>query len=108
MARRTVTLALVVTLTPVVTLLAVPAPAAVVTETVTVVADVGANHAKVNINTASAKELQKLEGVGRSVAERIVQYREAHGPFKRGQDLKKVEGVGDALWDKNRERIVVK
>ena len=63
---------------------------------------------KVNINTASAKELQKLEGVGRAVAERIVTYREEHGPFKRGEDLKKVEGVGAALWERNRARIVVK
>jgi competence protein ComEA len=63
---------------------------------------------KVNINTASAKDLQKLEGVGRAVAERIVSYREEHGPFKRGEDLKKVEGVGAALWERNRARIVVK
>ena len=63
---------------------------------------------KININTASVKELQKLDGVGHTVAERIVHYREEHGPFKRGEDLKKVEGVGAALWERNRERIVVK
>lgn len=63
---------------------------------------------KININTASVKELQKLEGVGRSVAERIVEYREAHGPFKRGEDLRKVEGVGAATFERNRQRIVVK
>ena len=64
--------------------------------------------AKVNINTADTKELMKLQGVGRSLAEKIVQYRDAHGLFKKAVDLRKVEGVGDALWEKNRERIVVK
>jgi len=63
---------------------------------------------KININTASMKELQKLDGVGRGVAQRIIDYREAHGPFKRGEDLRKVEGVGAATFDRNRERIVVK
>ena len=63
---------------------------------------------KVNINTASVKELQKLDGIGRGVAQRIVEYREANGPFKRGEDLRKVEGVGPATFERNRERIVVK
>lgn len=63
---------------------------------------------KININTASMKELQKLDGVGRGVAQRIIEYREANGPFKRGEDLRKVEGVGAAMFDRNRERIVVK
>jgi competence protein ComEA len=64
--------------------------------------------AKVNINTADVKELMKLQGVGRGLAEKIVQYRDAHGPFKKATDLRKVEGVGDGLWEKNRERIMVK
>ena len=63
---------------------------------------------KININTASVKELQKLDGIGRGAAQRIVEYREANGPFKRGEDLRKVEGVGAATWERNRERIVVK
>lgn len=67
-----------------------------------------ATDAKVNINTADVKELMKLQGVGRSLAEKIVQYRDAHGPFKKAGDFRKVEGVGDGLWEKNRERIVVK
>jgi competence protein ComEA len=63
---------------------------------------------KININTASVKDLQKLDGVGRGVAQRIVDYRDANGPFKRGEDLRKVEGVGAATFERNRERIVVK
>jgi competence protein ComEA len=63
---------------------------------------------KININTASVKDLQKLDGVGRGVAQRIVDYRDANGPFKRGEDLRKVEGVGAATFERNRERIIVK
>jgi competence protein ComEA len=98
----------IVTFTLLAALAAAPALAAAVTESFTASAAVGEKHDKVNINTASAKELQKLEGVGHAVAERIVHYREEHGPFKRGEDLKKVEGIGAALWERNRERIVVK
>ncbi len=64
--------------------------------------------AKININTADVKELMKLSGVGRGLAEKIVQYRDAHGPFKRVADLRKVEGVADGLLEKNRTRIVVR
>lgn len=63
---------------------------------------------KVNINTADVKELMTLDGVGRKVAERIVEYRDAHGPFKKPEELRKVEGIGGGLWERNRERIVVK
>jgi competence protein ComEA len=62
----------------------------------------------VNINTADVKELMKLEGVGRRVAEKIVEYRDSHGPFKKPDELRKVEGIGSGLWEKNRTRIVIK
>jgi len=64
--------------------------------------------APVNINTADVKELMKLEGVGRRVAEKIVEYRDTHGPFKKPDELRKVEGVGSGLWERNRARIVIK
>jgi competence ComEA-like helix-hairpin-helix protein len=64
--------------------------------------------APVNINTADVKELMKLEGVGRRVAEKIVEYRDTHGPFKKPEELRKVEGVGNGLWERNRTRIVIK
>src|SRR5690349_16635751 len=102
MTHRIVTFALLATLTT------MPATAAVVTESVTAAAAVGENNDKININTATAKDLQKLEGVGHTVAERIVHYREEHGPFKRGEDIRKVDGIGASLWERNRERIVVK
>jgi competence ComEA-like helix-hairpin-helix protein len=63
---------------------------------------------KVNINSADVKELMTLTGVGRKVAERIVEYRDNHGPFKKADELRKVEGVGTGVWEKNRDRIVTK
>jgi competence protein ComEA len=102
MARR------IVTVTVLAALAAAPALSAVSPPTVSAAAAPAAEQEKVNINTASVKELQKLEGIGRSVAQRIVEYREAHGPFKRGEDLRKVDGVGASTWERNRERIVVK
>ena len=75
--------------------------------TATVSATVGPE-AKVNINTAGVKELATLDGIRPKVAERIVAYREAHGPFKKPEDLRKVEGVGKAVFERNRERVVTK
>jgi len=76
-------------------------------QTASVSATVGAD-AKVNINTAGVKELTTLSGIRPKVAERIVAYREAHGPFKKPEDLKKVDGVGKAMFERNRERVVTK
>lgn len=63
---------------------------------------------RVNINRADVKELMTLSGIGRKVAERIVEYRDAHGPFKKPEDLRKVDGIGAGLFERNRERIVIK
>lgn len=50
---------------------------------------------KININTASADELQLLNGVGPSTANAIVQYREQNGAFASVEDLVNVKGVGE-------------
>ena len=63
---------------------------------------------KVNINEAGQTELMKLEGVGAGAAKKIIAWREAHGPFKRLQDLEKVPGVGREVVEKNHGRIAVK
>ncbi|HMV49678.1 MAG TPA: helix-hairpin-helix domain-containing protein [Blastocatellia bacterium] len=47
----------------------------------------------VNLNTASAEELQKLPGIGPKLAARIIEHRQKHGPFKRPQDLIIVRGL---------------
>lgn len=56
--------------------------------------------AKININTASVAELDKLPGVGHAKATAIVKYREEHGKFKSTADLKNVKGIGDKMFEK--------
>ena len=63
----------------------------------------------VNINTADAKTLAKeLNGVGAVKAEAIVQDREANGPFKAGTDIMRVDGIGQAIYEQNKDNIKVK
>lgn len=50
---------------------------------------------KININTASASELQALPGIGEVLARRIVEYRTQNGPFHSPEDLKQVRGIGE-------------
>ena len=63
---------------------------------------------KVNVNEATRAQLMKLSGVGPGTADRIISYRQAHGPFRRVQDLEKVEGVGKGVIERNEGRITVK
>jgi competence protein ComEA len=62
----------------------------------------------VNINTASTAELQTLHGIGPAFAERIIAYRQANGPFADPADIKKVKGIGDAVYEQNKARITVR
>jgi competence protein ComEA len=61
----------------------------------------------VNINTAGSAELQTLSGVGPSTAQKILDYREAHGRFARAEDIKNVSGIGDKTFEKLRDKIAV-
>ncbi len=63
---------------------------------------------KVNINTASKSDLMKLKGVGRELAEKVIEYREKNGPFKTPEEIRKVSGIGKGIWEANHEAIVVK
>ena len=49
----------------------------------------------ININTATAEELQMLPGIGESTAQGIVAFRNANGPFKSVDGLMKVKGIGE-------------
>lgn len=63
----------------------------------------------VNINTADAETLAvALDGVGASRARAIVEYRDAHGPFRSVDDLAQVKGIGERVVAANRNRITVK
>ncbi len=61
----------------------------------------------VNINTATAAELDALPGIGATYAQRIVDYRTQNGPFKKIEDIKKVRGIGDALFEQIKNLITV-
>ncbi len=62
---------------------------------------------KVNINTATAGELDTLPGVGAVTAQSILDYRAAHGPFKSIEDIQQVKNIGDATYQKLKDRITV-
>jgi competence protein ComEA len=60
---------------------------------------------KVNINTADATTLESLPGIGPSLAQRILDYRQAHGPFTRIEDIQEVSGIGPATFAKIQDLI---
>ena len=62
---------------------------------------------KVNINAATADQLTALPGIGPSYAQRIVEYREKNGPFKKVEDLLNVTGIGEKTFEKIKDRITV-
>jgi len=62
---------------------------------------------KININKASIEELATLKKIGPKIAERIVQYREEHGDFKKIDDITNVKGVGEKTFEMIKEMISV-
>lgn len=62
---------------------------------------------KVNINTASREELKTLNGIGDTRAGSIVVYRESNGPFGSIEDLMKVEGIKEGVFNKLKDDITV-
>ena len=63
---------------------------------------------KVNLNAADAETLRRdLFGIGASKAKAIVAYRESNGPFTAEDELLEVRGIGKALLEKNRDRLVI-
>ena len=59
----------------------------------------------ININTASAEELDALPGIGPAMAKRIIEYRETEGAFTAIEDIKKVKGIGEAKFEKMKDKI---
>lgn len=62
---------------------------------------------KVNINTASREELMTLNGIGETRADSIIAYREANGGFDKVEDLMKVEGIKEGVFNKIKDSIEV-
>ncbi len=63
---------------------------------------------KININTAEAWLLESLPGIGETLAQRIVDYRIANGYFQCIEDLSNVPDIGPAVFDKVKDKIVVR
>ncbi|SMB92881.1 competence protein ComEA [Thermanaeromonas toyohensis ToBE] len=63
---------------------------------------------KVNINTAGLEELDSLPGLGPSLAQRIIEYRQQHGPFQNIEDLQNVPGIGAKRWENLKDLITVR
>lgn len=62
---------------------------------------------RININTASAAELEKLPGIGKAFAERIIEHREKFGPFRRPEHLIMVRGISDKRFRALQDLITV-
>ena len=62
---------------------------------------------RININTASAAELEALPRVGPALAQRIVDYRVNHGPFRAIEDVMQVSGIGPAIFGQIKDLITV-
>ncbi|MEJ2607156.1 MAG: ComEA family DNA-binding protein [Anaerolineales bacterium] len=65
-------------------------------------------HDLLDINTATAPELERLPGLGPSLAQKIVEYREKSGPFGKVEDITHVSGIGSAKFDQIRDLICVR
>ena len=62
---------------------------------------------KININEAGPDELAKLKGIGKTLAGRIIDYRNANGPFTSLEEVMKVKGLGKALFEKIKDNITI-
>ena len=62
---------------------------------------------KININTANVSELKQITGIGESTANKIIDYRENVGKFKKIEDIKEVKGIGDSKFESLKNKITI-
>ncbi|WP_313644168.1 helix-hairpin-helix domain-containing protein [Pseudomonas sp.] len=87
---------------------AAPASTAPAAEPVPIISQVQSQSATLNLNTADALTLQKeLTGIGKAKAESIVAYRDTNGPFASVDELLEIKGIGSALLERNRGKLMV-
>ena len=62
---------------------------------------------KININTANVSELKQITGIGESTANKIIDYRQNVGKFKKIEDIKEVKGIGESKFESLKNRITI-
>lgn len=61
----------------------------------------------ININTATKEQLKTLTGIGDSTAQKIIDYRNEKGNYKKIEDVKNVSGIGDSKYEKIKDKITI-
>ncbi len=61
----------------------------------------------IHLNQATAEQLQALPGVGPALSERIISYRDEHGPFRSVDQLAQVKGIGEAKLAKLKTQLTI-
>ena len=65
------------------------------------------NSGKISINSATLEDLQTLNGIGKSKAEAIINYRKENGNFKTIEEIKNVSGIGESAFAKIKDNITI-
>jgi len=63
---------------------------------------------QIDLNRATASELERLPEIGPSLAQRIVEHRKTHGPFRTAEELQEVPGIGPKTYERLQEYVIVR